>query len=156
MASEFTFPPYEEKVTPLIEKFGIEKMETYDGDDIRPLWNMTGGALTSSFKYLYAAPKLEKIVLGVQSYRDKLKTYTLSIWPDVSISDALEKRATVDAAIMRLSDIILNSARRSPSCRSHVETAGNHAMHPCEESHPPCMLVIPVKELICPFPQPDG
>jgi hypothetical protein len=35
-----------------------------------------------SHKYLYAVPKLEKIVFGVQSFRDKLLSYTTMIWPD--------------------------------------------------------------------------
>lgn len=57
-------------------------MEVYKGEDITPLWNLKGGGLSSSFKYLYEAPGLEKIVFGIQSYRDKLMTYTTLIWPD--------------------------------------------------------------------------
>ncbi len=82
MSENYSFPPYEEKLSPLLDKFGGTKMETYRGDDIRPLWDMSGGAMTSSHKYLYSAPKLEKIVLGIQCYREKLMTYTISIWPD--------------------------------------------------------------------------
>ena len=34
------------------------------------------------YKNKHQVPKLEKIVYGVQSYMDKLMTYTLSIWPE--------------------------------------------------------------------------
>ena len=81
MSEEYSFPPFEEKFGKFIEKFGIKKMETYNGKDITGLWDMKGGSLTWSLKYLYSAPKIEKIVYGVQSYQDKLMTYTLSIWP---------------------------------------------------------------------------
>ena len=82
MTATYEFPPYEEQIGPLLDKFGGELMDTYKGDDIIPLRDMKGGTITWSFKNLYSAPKLEKIVYGVQSYREKLKTYTAIIWPD--------------------------------------------------------------------------
>ena len=82
MEQEYTFPNYEQVMQELLAKFGAEKMDTYKGHDIIPLRDMKGKAMTSSYKYLYSAPKLEKIVFGVQCYRDKLMTYTTSIWPD--------------------------------------------------------------------------
>jgi hypothetical protein len=82
MTEEWTFPPYVETIEPMLGQFGAEKLETYKGKDIRPLWDMTGGALSMSYKYLYTAPKIDKIVFAAQSYRDKLRTYTCSIWPD--------------------------------------------------------------------------
>jgi len=79
MTASYEFPPYEEKISPLLERFGGELMEVYKGEDIIPLREMKGGTITWSFKHLYSAPKLEKIVYGVQSYREKLKTYTTII-----------------------------------------------------------------------------
>ena len=57
-------------------------METYNGEDVTPLWDLQGEGLAWSFKYLYAAPKLEKIVHAIQSYKDKLMVYGTIIWPD--------------------------------------------------------------------------
>jgi hypothetical protein len=82
MSEEFTFPAYEDRMMAVIEKFGLEKMETYKGKDITKLWDMKGGGLVWSHKYLYTAPKIEKIIFSVQSFRDKLMCYTTSIWPD--------------------------------------------------------------------------
>jgi hypothetical protein len=82
MPEEYTFPPYDEDISTLIKKFGGERMETYNGEDVTPLWDLKGEGLEWSFKYLYSAPKLEKIVHVVQSYRDKLMVYGTIIWPD--------------------------------------------------------------------------
>ena len=43
-------------------------METYNGEDVTPLWDLKGGPLLWSYKYLYEAPKLEKIAITVQSF----------------------------------------------------------------------------------------
>ena len=82
MSEEYTFPPYDEDISTIIKKFGGERMETYNGEDVTPLWDLKGEGLEWSFKYLYSAPKLEKIVHVVQSYRDKLMVYGTIIWPD--------------------------------------------------------------------------
>lgn len=82
MAEEYGFPPYGEEVLKVLEKFGGTKMETYKGKDIRPLWDLKGGPILWSYKYLYSAPKLEKIAITVQSFKDKLMCYTTIIWPD--------------------------------------------------------------------------
>lgn len=82
MTEPYTFPPYEEEINSILKKFGGERMETYNGEDVTPLWDLKGEGLPWSYKYLYAAPKLEKIVTAVQSYRDKLMTYMTIIWPD--------------------------------------------------------------------------
>jgi len=82
MTEAYSFPPFEEEIKNLLEKFGGERMETYQGEDITPLWDLKGEGLPWSYKYLYTAPKLEKIVLAVQSFRDKLMSYGASIWPD--------------------------------------------------------------------------
>ncbi len=44
MAKEYSFPPYGEEVSKVIEKFGGKKMETYDGDDITPSVGSQGRA----------------------------------------------------------------------------------------------------------------
>jgi len=82
MTGEFTFPPYGDELLKVVEKFGGKKMETYKGVDVTPLWDLKGGPILWSWKYLYAAPKLEKIVVAVQSFKDKLMTYMTAIWPD--------------------------------------------------------------------------
>jgi hypothetical protein len=82
MSDAYSFPPYEEQMTVVLNKFGGTMMDTYGGEDITPLRDLKGGGLTGSFKYLYAAPGLEKIVFGVQTYREKLKTYTTLVFPD--------------------------------------------------------------------------
>ena len=82
MTEEYSFPPFEEEIKNLLDKFGGKRMESYQGEDITPLWDLKGEGLTWSYKYLYTAPKLEKIVLSVQSFRDKLMSYGAGIWPD--------------------------------------------------------------------------
>ena len=82
MAEEYSFPPFEEEMKKLSNKFGGKRLETYQGEDITPLWDLKGEGLPWSYKYLYTAPKLEKIVFMVQSFRDKLMSYGMSIWPD--------------------------------------------------------------------------
>jgi hypothetical protein len=82
MTEEYSFPPYGEELLKAIEKFGGKKMETYNGEDITPLWDLKGGPVLWSWKYLYAVPKLDKIVVAVQSFKDKLMTYMAGIWPD--------------------------------------------------------------------------
>ena len=82
MSEEYTFPAYHEEIEKVIRKFGGEKMETYKGKDITPLWDLKGKGLPWSYKYLYKAPKLEKIAIGVQSFRDKLMSYMTIIWPE--------------------------------------------------------------------------
>ena len=81
MSEEYTFPPYAEKVQEAIKEFGGAVMEEYRGYDIKPLWDQKGEGFTG-FKYLYTAPKLEKIALGVGSFREKLASYSLTIWPE--------------------------------------------------------------------------
>jgi hypothetical protein len=82
MAEAYSFPPFEEEMKKIVDKFGGKRMETYRGEDITPLWDLKGEGLPWSYKYLYTAPKLEKIVFAVQSFRDKLMSYATGIWPD--------------------------------------------------------------------------
>ena len=77
--------------------------------------------------------------------------YTLSVWPDDSITDPSRKRAVVDAAVVRLAEAVA-AHLREPSVNpdGEADTAGRDA-YPCGESVPPCTLVIPPAELMCPF-----
>ena len=81
MSEEYSFPAYGEKVEELIKEFGGTVMEEYRGYDIKPLWEQKGEGYTG-YKYLYKAPKLEKIAFGVGCFREKLMSYALMIWPD--------------------------------------------------------------------------
>ena len=81
MSEEYSFPAYAEKVEEMIKEFGGTVMEEYQGHDIKPLWEQKGEGYTG-FKYLYKAPKLEKIAFGVGYFRDKLISCALMIWPD--------------------------------------------------------------------------
>jgi hypothetical protein len=81
MSEKYSFPPYPEKVEEMIKKFGGTVMEEYRGYDIKPLWDQKGEGYTG-FKYLYKAPKLEKIAFGVGCFREKLMSYALMIWPE--------------------------------------------------------------------------
>lgn len=81
MSEGYTFPPYGEKLQEMIKEFGGTLMEEYQGYDIKPLWDQKGEGYTG-YKYLYKAPKLEKIALGVGAFREKLMSYALMIWPD--------------------------------------------------------------------------
>jgi hypothetical protein len=82
MPEPYSFPPYAEEIEKSLKQLGGTKMENYKGHDIKPLWDLKGEGLVWSYKYLYAAPKFEKIVFAVQSFRDKLMSYGTSIWPD--------------------------------------------------------------------------
>jgi hypothetical protein len=80
-----------------------------------------------------------------------LGLHTLSIWPGASVREPSRKRSIVDSAVRRLSDKIMNHTGKSISDAGTAEDAEDSGAHPCEESVPPCMLVIPAGELICPF-----
>lgn len=81
MTEEYSFPPYMETIEEAIKVFGGEKQKTYKGMDITPLWDLKGEGF-SSCKYLYKAPKFEKICVGLQNFRDMLMSYALMIFPD--------------------------------------------------------------------------
>jgi len=81
MTQEYLFPSFYDEIIKVVDKFGGKKMEIYNGEDVTPLWDLKGGGLVWSFKYLYAVPKLDKIAITVQSFRDKLMIYGLNIFP---------------------------------------------------------------------------
>ena len=84
------------------------------------------------------------------TYDCVLGRYTLSIWAGASFEEAAEKRAVVDRAAARLTQLISGCAVQA-SFGDPEGGARKRAPHPCGESVPPCTLVIPPKELICPF-----
>jgi len=81
MSEEYSFAPYIEKMEEALKEFGGTMMEEYRGHDVKTLWKQKGEGY-SGFKYLYKAPKLEKIALGFGIFREKLMSYATIIWPD--------------------------------------------------------------------------
>ncbi|MBI5375649.1 MAG: hypothetical protein HZA77_09450 [Candidatus Schekmanbacteria bacterium] len=81
MSEEYSFPPYMEVMEDAVKVFGGTRMESYNGKDIKPLWDLNGEGF-KSYKYLYKAPKLQKIVVGFQSFKEMLMSYAMMIWPD--------------------------------------------------------------------------
>lgn len=80
-----------------------------------------------------------------------LGRYTLSIWPDASLQTPGKKRAVVDPVIRRLSETVRNcAAQSSEAAHPQAESDKNTAL-PCGEPVPPCALVIPPRQPVCPF-----
>jgi hypothetical protein len=77
----YTFPPYEEKMREALKPFNGKIMDSYNGMDVRPLQSLQGKNM-ESFKFLYKAPKLDKIVFAVHRFKEMLMSYATIIWPD--------------------------------------------------------------------------
>ena len=77
----YTFPPYEEKIQEALKPFNPKQLDFYRGKDIRIFQELKGKNMESS-KYLYEAPKLEKISYAVHNFKDMLMSYGVIIWPD--------------------------------------------------------------------------
>ena len=77
----YTFPPYEEKIQEALKPFDAKQLDFYQGKDIRVFQSLKGKNMESS-KYLYEAPKLEKISYAVHNFKDMLMSYGVLIWPD--------------------------------------------------------------------------
>ena len=61
MAEEYSFPPYGEEVSKVIEKFGGTKMEAYDREDITPLRDLKGGGpFSGAISISIQHPKLKR------------------------------------------------------------------------------------------------
>lgn len=84
------------------------------------------------------------------SYDCLLGRFTLSIWPDVSSKESYRKRSIVDSVVSQLAAAIRNSNGSETSLKPDNGGDSRGAL-PCGEPIPPCMLVIPAKQLICPF-----
>lgn len=80
-----------------------------------------------------------------------LGRYTLSIWPDSSLQTPGKKRAVVDPVIRRLSDAVLNYAGQSREEFAPAPASDGGDTLPCGEPVPPCTLVIPPRQPVCPF-----
>ncbi len=80
-----------------------------------------------------------------------LGRYTLSIWPDDALQTPGKKRAIVDPVIRRLSETVLNYAEQSREAPDPEADSDEGAAFPCGESVPPCALVIPPRQPVCPF-----
>jgi len=78
---QHAFPPYEEKMREALKPFNGKVMDFYQGKDIRPLQDLKGKNMESS-KYLYRAPKLDKISFAVHNFKGMLMSYGVIIWPD--------------------------------------------------------------------------
>jgi len=78
---QYTFPPYEEKMREALKPFNGEVMDFYHGMDMRPLRDLKGRNM-ESFKYLYKAPKLDKICFSAVSFKEMLISYATIVWPD--------------------------------------------------------------------------
>ena len=77
----YAFPPYEEKMKEALQPFSPKRLDFYQGKDIRVFQRLKGKNMESS-KYLYEAPKLEKISFAVHNFKDMLMSYGVIIWPD--------------------------------------------------------------------------
>jgi hypothetical protein len=78
---QHAFPPYEEKVREGLKPFDGKAIDVYKGKDMRPLHNLKGKNM-DGHKYLYSAPKLDKISFAVHSFKGMLMSYGVSIWTD--------------------------------------------------------------------------
>ena len=77
----YTFPPYQEKIQEALKPFNPKQLDFYQGKDIRIFQELKGKHMESS-KYIYEAPKLEKISYAVHNFKDMLMSYGVIIWPD--------------------------------------------------------------------------
>ncbi len=77
----YTFPPYEGKMREALKPFNGEVVDSYKGMDVRPLQSLQGKNM-DSFKFLYKAPKLDKIVFTIHRFKEMLMSYATIIWPD--------------------------------------------------------------------------
>jgi hypothetical protein len=85
------------------------------------------------------------------TYDCVLGRYTLSLWADVSMVDSARKRTAIDSAVARLVEAVSGHGASGSPHRRERETHGLMGGFPCGESCPPCLLVIPAAELVCPF-----
>ena len=77
----YRFPPYEEKVREAMKPFNARQLDFYRGKDIRVFQHLKGKNMESS-KWIYEAPKLEKISFAIHNFKDMLMSYGVLIWPD--------------------------------------------------------------------------
>jgi hypothetical protein len=89
------------------------------------------------------------------TYDCVLGRYTLSIWTKSPRREPSQKRAALDSAVARLAEAVLEFGGefswRNPPGSSERDPGESEGAYPCRERVPPCMMVIPSKELVCPF-----
>jgi len=90
------------------------------------------------------------------TYDCVLGRYTLSIWVGPSRREATQKRAAVDSAVARLSEMIRGLAKQVSACSPPIGVHEGQCPYPCREPVPPCTLVIPAREAACPFTGTSG
>jgi len=83
------------------------------------------------------------------TYDCVLGRYTLSIWAKATPDEPARKREVIDAAIARLAEMVANFEERNAS-PEHDDGEDADPM-PCGEPVPPCTLILPTKEMVCPF-----
>jgi hypothetical protein len=87
------------------------------------------------------------------TYDCVLGRYTLSVWPEAPVESTREKRTVVDTTVAQLARVVEEHASIPQVKEALRDTSESNDRRPCGESVPPCMLVIPPKELMCPFTQ---
>ena len=85
------------------------------------------------------------------TYDCVLGRYTLSIWAKSKSREPSQERTVIDSAVARLAGAVLEFARRNPPDSPESFSDEEEGAYPCRERVPPCAMVIPSKELICPF-----
>ncbi len=126
---------------PQSEKFLPTAYVTFGVTDIR--------RFIALYKRLVELSRIEAETDFRLTYDCVLGRYTLSIWAAPSHREPSQKRSIVDCAVARLSEIVSEFAERSFS--SNRDDGEEGALHPCGEPVPPCTLVMPAKEPVCPF-----
>ena len=84
------------------------------------------------------------------TYDCVLGRYTLSVWAKPTYSESAQKRPVIDSTVVRLSEMVLEFIEQNSS--SDRDDSGDENRLPCGEPVPPCTMVIPTKEMVCPFP----
>jgi hypothetical protein len=83
------------------------------------------------------------------TYDCVLGRYTLSVWAGPMYREASQKRPVIDAAVVRLSEMVEEFIEQNFS--SERDDEGDKGRMPCGEPVSPCTMVIPAKEMVCPF-----
>jgi len=94
----YAFPPYEEKMKEALQPFAPKRLDFYQGKDIRVFQQLKGKNMESS-KYLYEAPKLEKISFAVHNSPDWFRAL---VSPYCLTSDFAPTTQKTQKAIMEL------------------------------------------------------
>jgi hypothetical protein len=83
------------------------------------------------------------------TYDCVLGRYTLSVWAVSVDLEPAAKRSVIDGVVRNIADAV--SAHTASPLLSVKNDGAEDSSYPCCETIPPCTLVIPQAELICPF-----